>query len=111
MSNSSFTNKSIRTPIVSQQTYQNNNGWIQIHIIYPIEAFILPIFVFLSIFNNALILIIFISSKDVVKRIKSSIRVYYIATAIGDIIVCIPVHLTYFLGKLNLEIKLRRLKL
>lgn len=83
---------------LTQLTVENNNNWIQVHIIYPIEGYFLPEFVILTIINNFLILTIFIACKDVTKRIKSSIRVYYIATAIGEIFVCIPVHLTFFLG-------------
>lgn len=78
--------------------FKRNYNWLQIHIIYPIEAYVLPAFIILTIINNILVLIIYITSKDVTKRIKSSIRVYYITTAIGDIIAIIPLHLTFFLG-------------
>ena len=72
--------------------------WVSYNIIYPIEAYILPVFVVLAIGNNILVLIVFITSKDVTKHTKQSIRIYYIATAIGDIFASIPFHLTYFLG-------------
>lgn len=98
MSNNLFHNISHQTTTLSQLTAEINYNWIQRNIIYPIEGYILPIFVLFTIINNVLVLIIFIASKDVTKRIKSSIRVYYIATAIGEILVCIPFHLTYFLG-------------
>ena len=73
-------------------------NWLIHHIIYPIEAYIIPVLVVLAIGNNIIVLIIFISSKDVTKHTKQSIRIYYIATAIGDMFASIPFHLTFFLG-------------
>lgn len=82
----------------------SNNFWIQIHIVHPFEAYILPGLLIFTILDNVLVLLIFIFCKNVTKHLKSSIRVYYVATAIGDIIVCFPVHLTYFLGKIKFSI-------
>lgn len=77
------------------------SNWYSFHIFYPILAYFLPVGILLAVINNLLVLLIFISRKNVNRHIKPSIRVYYIATAIGDIIVCFPVLLFYFLGKLQ----------
>lgn len=100
----SFQNKTNLTSGIPQQLAGSRiNNWIQINLLYPFAGYILPELVFLTIVNNVLVLIIFITSKNVKQRVKSSIRIYYIATAIGDIIVCIPVHLTYFLCTVYLD--------
>ena len=72
--------------------------WIRNNILGPILAYFLPIAVFITIINNIIVLIIFFLSKDISKGLTPSIRVYYIATAIADIIVCLPVHFSYFIG-------------
>ena len=77
------------------------SSWYSFHIFYPIVAYFLPIGILLDIINNLLVLLIFGSRKNVNRHIKPSIRVYYIATAIGDIIVCFPVLLFYFLGTMQ----------
>ena len=73
-------------------------SWIDNHIIYPFIAYCLPVLLSFTILTNIVVILIFIKCKDVNKRIKPSMRVYYIATAIGDVLVCIPFHLTFFLG-------------
>ena len=75
------------------------NSWIAYYILNPILAYFLPIAVTLTIVNNSLVITIFLFSKDVSRRITPSIRVYYMITAIADILVCLPMHLTSFLGK------------
>ena len=92
MSNYSFENYSLQILV------ETTTNWILYHIVYPIEAYVLPVLVVLTIVNNVLVLIIFITSKDVTKHLKQSIRIYYIATAVGDAFVPIPFHFTYFLG-------------
>lgn len=72
--------------------------WIRNNILGPILAYFLPITVFITIVNNILVLIIFFLSKDISKGLTPSIRVYYIATAIADIVVVLPVHFSYFIG-------------
>ena len=74
-------------------------SWINYYILSPINAYFLPIAVILTIINNSLVITIFLFSKDVSGRITPSIRVYYLVTAFADIIVCLPMHLTSFLGK------------
>ena len=69
--------------------------WIRNNIVGPISIYFLPIAVFFTIVNNSLVLVIFLTSKDVARSLTPSIRVYYIATAISDIVVWLPVHLTY----------------
>ena len=69
--------------------------WIRNYIAGPISIYFLPVAVFVTIINNSLVLVIFLSSKDVARSLTPSIRVYYIATAISDIVVWLPVHLTY----------------
>ena len=100
MNNYSFRSNSSQTLPYLPSSIDTNTitNWLAYHIIYPIEAYILPILVVLAIGNNVLVFIIFITSKDVTKLTKQSIRIYYIATAIGDAFVPIPFHFTYFLG-------------
>ena len=76
-------------------------NWITSHITNPFVAYCIPVLIVFTILNNVLVIVIFITSKDVSKHIKPSIRVYYIATSIGDVIVCIPFHLTFFLGTMH----------
>ena len=98
MSNYLFQSNSSQTLQYLPSSIDTITNWVSYHIIYPIDAYILPVLVVLTIGNNVLVLIIFITSKDVTKHTKQSIRIYYIATAIGDAFVPIPMHFTYFLG-------------
>ena len=97
MSNSFLANSS-QTLTYIPSSIDAITNWLAYHIIYPNEAYIIPVLVFLAIWNNVLVLLVFITSKDVAKLTKQSIRIYYIAMAVGDAFVPIPFHLTYFLG-------------
>lgn len=94
MSNNSLHNYSNQT----STSEESLASWIANHIISPLQAYFLPVLVGFTVISNILVIAIFITCKDVTKRIKSSIRVYYIATAIGDITVCLAIHLSLFLG-------------
>ena len=100
--NNSFRFNQSQTLSTLPSSIDTLTNWLLYHIIFPIEAYILPVLVALTIGNNILILIIFITRKDVTKHTKQSIRIYYIATAIGDAFVPIPLHFTYFLGTILL---------
>ena len=98
MSNYSFKANSTLTFTYIPSSIEICTIWILNNIIYPIEAYVLPVLVVLAVVNNVLVLIIFITSKDVTKHTKQSIRIYYVATAVGDMFASIPFHLTFFLG-------------
>lgn len=96
--NTSFANISQVISLSGTSDLVKITTWISNYLLNPILAYFLPIAVFLTIVNNVLVITIFSCSREVTRRITPSIRVYYLATAIADIIVCIPIHLTYFVG-------------
>ena len=94
---------SVNSSAVSGTTGTNDlviiTSWIANYMLNPILAYFLPVAVTLTIVNNSFVITIFIFSQNVSRRITPSIRVYYLVTAFADIIVCLPIHLTYVLGK------------
>lgn len=85
------------------------SDWISNNISSYIIAYFLPVAIIFSIINNLLVLVVFVLSKEVAKRITPSIRVYYIAMAISDISVCFPLQFTYFVGTKHLLVELLKL--
>ena len=66
----------------------------------PTLAYVLPIGVLLNFFNNSIVLLVFFKSKMVAKQITPTLKLYYLIIAMVDLSTSIPLHLTYFSGKL-----------
>ncbi len=69
------------------------------YIFWNTISYFLPFAIALSLINNVIIIGIFMKSKRVINNITKTMRIYYIAIAISDINISLPLHLTYFLGK------------
>ena len=97
-------------PITTTKTLNINNNiiiisnWINNNITSYIIAYFVPVATIFNFLNNFLVLVGFVLSKEVAKRITPSIRVYYLAMAISDISAGFPMQFTYFLGTIFVDL-------
>ena len=64
-----------------------------------IISYALLLFVPLALFNNILVVLVFMRSAEVAHHLSPTVRVYYIGMALSVVNSVIPLQLTYFLGK------------
>ena len=74
-------------------------------------AYCIPVEVILTVINNALVVLLLTKNRPLKSKLGKTVRLYYIAFALGDTNTVLASHLSYFLGMLRISFKLIKIKI